>query len=351
MKDTRRIIRWLLPLFGLILLADLVIGWYVLRAWRAPAPSPTLVPPIPTETAAATSTPSRSATPQSTPTAAPTSTFSPTPSPSPTPTPAEVILVGAGDIAVCGNYGAEATARLLERFPDAAIFTAGDNSNQLALPEQYRDCFDPTWGRFKKRIHPAPGNHDYLNPDAYHAYFGAAAGAPGQGYYSYELGAWHIIAVNSNCDLVDGCWAGSPQEIWLRADLAAHPAQCTLAYWHAPLFSSGYHGPYDAMRPIWQALSEAGAEVVVNGHDHQYERFAPQNPNGQLDEANGIRQFIAGTGGADKRYPPNWSANSQKIIAGVYGVLKFTLKSGSYDWEFIPEEGQDQTDSGSQNCH
>lgn len=195
------------------------------------------------------------------------------------------------------------------------------------------------------------GNHDNLNPEAYYAYFGPAAGPSGLGYYSYELGDWHILVINSNCDYVGGCWPGSPQEVWLRADLAAHPAQCTLAYWHAPLFSSGYHGPDSALRPIWQALYEAGAEIVINGHDHHYERFAPQDPDGRLDEARGIRQFISGTGGADKRYPPNWSPNSEVLFGGIYGVLKFTLMPGGYAWEFIPEEGEQRSDAGSALCH
>lgn len=264
-------------------------------------------------------------------------------------------LIGAGDITYCANpEGAEIVARLLDALRPDAIFTAGDNSNDEGTSEQFHACFDPSWGRHKALIHPAPGNHDYLEPGAagYYAYFGAAAGVPGEGYYSYDLGAWHIIALNSVCWEVGGCGAGSPQLAWLQADLAAHPGGCTLAYWHHPLYSSGKHGANPMVQSLWQALLDAGAEIVVNGHDHHYERFAPQDANGNLDRGGGIRQYIVGTGGAGWRIPPaGRAANSEALLSGVYGVLHLTLYPGGYAWQFIPEPGSPVIDFGSGACH
>ncbi len=212
------------------------------------------------------------------------------------------ILVGAGDIADCTDLsGAEATAKLLEQIP-GTVMAVGD----LAYPDGSKEnlaCYDKTWGRVKARTRPAPGNHEFHAAGArpYFAYFGAAAG-PKDGYYSYELGTWHILALNSECKDIGGCDAGSREVKWLRADLAAHPAACTLAYFHKPLFSSGSaHGNDPEMKALWQALYDAHAEVVVNGHDHNYERFAPQNPDGASDSARGIREFVVGTGGKNHR--------------------------------------------------
>ena len=209
------------------------------------------------------------------------------------------ILVGAGDIADCKDLsGAEATAKLLEQLP-GTVMAVGD----LAYPDGSKEnftCYDKTWGRVKSRTRPAPGNHEFHAAGAtpYFDYFGAAAGDPKTGYYSYELGTWHIIVLNSECTDVGGCEAGSPQEKWLRSDLAAHPAACTLAYWHKPLFSSGSaHGNDLTVKPLFQALYDANADVVVTGHDHDYERFAPQTPDGSADPARGIREFVVGTGG------------------------------------------------------
>jgi hypothetical protein len=266
-----------------------------------------------------------------------------------------VVLVGAGDIAVCGAPGAEITARLIEQVPGAAVFTAGDNTNELTTqPASLKPCFDQTWGRFKDRIRPAPGNHEFYFEGAsdYFAYFGAAAGAPGQGWYSYGLGGWHIVVLNSECDQVGGCQAGSPQETWLKADLAAHPALCSLAIWHRPRFSSGYHGSDPVTQNLWKDLYAAGAEMVISGHDHDYERFAPMDADGVLDPARGIIQFVVGIGGADLRTPPGKLAdNSQVIITGVYGVLKLSLRPDGYDWQFIPEPGKSEGDGGSGKCH
>src|ERR1700720_1140414 len=222
------------------------------------------------------------------------------------PAPGKVqtsILVGAGDVADCKDLsGAEATAKLVEQIP-GTVMVPGD----LAYPDGSKEnfqCYDKTWGRVKSRTRPSPGNHEFHAAGAtpYFDYFGSAAGDPKNGYYSYELGTWHIIVLNSECKDVGGCDAGSRQEKGLRADLAAHPAVCTLAYWHKPLFSSGgAHGNELTVKPLWQALYDANADVVVNGHDHDYERFAPQTPDGTADPARGIREFVVGTGGKNHR--------------------------------------------------
>ena len=264
---------------------------------------------------------------------------------------ASAVLVGAGDIADCGSRGDEATAALLDGIA-GTVFTAGDNVYDAGTRAEFEECYAPTCGRHKRRTRPAPGNHDYATPNAapYFAYFGAAAGEPGKGYYSYELGAWHVVVLNSNCDEV-GCQAGSPQERWLRADLAAHPARCTLAYWHHPRFSSGDHGSQPQMRAVWQALWEAGADVVLAGHDHNYERFAPQTPWGAADPESGIREFVVGTGGSRHEGIEELAANSEVRNDDTFGVLKLTLHPKSYEWEFIPVAGGTFTDSGSDTCH
>jgi len=263
------------------------------------------------------------------------------------------ILVGAGDIADCKDLsGAEATAKLLDKIP-GTVMAVGD----LAYPDGSKEnfaCYDKTWGRVKSRTRPAPGNHEFHAAGAapYFDYFGPAAGDPKTGYYSYELGTWHIIVLNSECKDVGGCEARSPQEKWLRSDLAAHPAACTLAYWHKPLFSSGSaHGNDLTVKPFFQALYEANADVVIGGHDHDYERFAPQTPDAAADPARGIREFVVGTGGKNHRPFVEPKPNSEMRDATAFGVLKLTLKPGAYDWQFIPEAGKTFTDSGSGTCH
>jgi hypothetical protein len=263
------------------------------------------------------------------------------------------ILVGAGDIADCKDLsGAEATAKLVELIP-GTVMVPGD----LAYPDGSKEnfeCYEKTWGRVKSRTRPSPGNHEFHASGAtpYFEYFGAAAGDPKTGYYSYELGTWHIIVLNSECTDVGGCDSGSPQEKWLRADLAAHPVACTLAYWHKPLFSSGgAHGNDPELRPIWQALYEGNADVVVNGHDHDYERFAPQDPDGKADAKRGIREFVAGTGGKNLRPFGTTKPNSEVRDTTAFGVLKLTLRPNAYDWQFIPIAGKSFTDSGSGTCH
>ena len=262
------------------------------------------------------------------------------------------VLVGAGDIADCTDLsGAEATAKLLEQTP-GTVMAVGD----LAYPDGSKKnftCYEKTWGRVKARTRPAPGNHEFHAAGArpYFDYFGAAAG-PKEGYYSYELGTWHILALNSECKDIGGCGANSREAKWLRADLAAHPAACTLAYFHKPLFSSGSaHGNDPEMKALWQALYDANAEVVINGHDHNYERFAPQNPDGGSDPERGIREFVVGTGGKGHRPMALLKPNSESQNADTFGVLKLTLRAGSYDWQFIPEAGKSFADSGTAKCH
>ena len=265
------------------------------------------------------------------------------------------VLVGAGDIANCLNPGDKGTAALLAKIP-GTIFTAGDDAYPSGSAANFTNCFNPTWGAFKSRIRPAIGNHEVITSKGapYYAYFGAAAGPAGKGYYSYNLGSWHIIVLNAECSSIPGgCKLGSPQELWLKADLASHPVKCTLAIWHQPRFSSGDYGDQAYTAPFWNDLYAAGADVVINGHDHDYERFAPQNPSGKLDNAKGIREFVAGTGGGSHTPFKSIQPNSQVRIANVFGVLEFHLASSSYTWQFIPSAGQKTTgtDSGSATCH
>jgi hypothetical protein len=258
------------------------------------------------------------------------------------------VLVGAGDIATCDSSGPVATALLLDGIA-GTVFTAGDNAYPSGTDAEFANCYHPTWGRHKARTRPTAGNHEYFTPEAagYFNYFGAAAGVRGQGYYSYELGMWHVIALNSNIPVT----AGSPQERWLRADLAAASKLCVLAYWHHPLFNSGTeHGNESFVRPLWDALHEHGGDVVVVSHEHVYERFAPQRPDGTADPATGIRQFTVGTGGGTIYEFGTPLPNSQ--ARGLSrGVLKLTLRDVGYDWEFIPIAGESFTDSGSGACH
>ena len=264
------------------------------------------------------------------------------------------VLVGAGDIADCSDIsGAEATAKLLDAIP-GTVFTAGDNAYEEGTAEQFAKCYNPTWGRHKARTRPSVGNHEFHSGGAtpYFDYFGANAGDPRQGFYSYELGAWHIIVLNSECSEVGGCQAESAEEKWLRADLQAHPAACTLAYWHKPLFSSGAkHGDDPEVKAFWQDLYAAHTTLVLNGHDHDYERFAPQNPEGKSEPTKGIREFVVGTGGKSHRPFGKPEATSEVRNADTFGVLKLTLRPRGYDWEFIPEAGKSFSDSGTGSCH
>lgn len=272
--------------------------------------------------------------------------------------PETVTLVGAGDIASCKDLsGAIATGKLIEQIP-GTVFAAGDLAYESGTLEQFRNCYGKGWGGFKERTRPALGNHEYVNPGAagYFDYWGAVAGARGKGYYSYDLGAWHIVVLNTNCAMpgVGGCGKGSAQEIWLKEDLAAHPNVCILAYGHHALFSSGIfksHALHPELKPLWQDLYEANADLVLAGHEHSYERFAPQDPAGNADSAHGIREIVAGTGGRSHDLLGFPIANSEVRQWSTYGVLKLTLAPGKYDWEFVPVEGGSFRDSGSGTCH
>jgi hypothetical protein len=276
------------------------------------------------------------------------------------------VIAAAGDVACDpaspgfrGGWGAanachmRATAKLLLDLDPVVVLTLGDHQYENGTLAKFRRSYDPAWGRLKGRTRPAPGNHDYETAGAagYFDYFGAAAGSRSRGYYSFDVGAWHLIALNSECANIGGCGKGSRQERWLRADLAAHPAACTLAYWHKPRFSSGMHGDDPAYDAFWRALYEAGADVVLNGHDHDYERFAPQRPDRVADPARGVREFVVGTGGKTYYGFRTIRRNSQVRNTGTFGVLRLVLRPAGYDWRFLPEAGRTFTDAGHGACH
>jgi calcineurin-like phosphoesterase family protein len=263
------------------------------------------------------------------------------------------VLVGAGDISACEGDGALQTAALLDTIP-GTVFTLGDNVYPNGSAERFQQCYEPSWGRHKARTRPAVGNHDYLTEgaSAYFDYFGAAAGDRTKGWYSYDLGKWHVIVVNSNCSKIQGgCGAGSPQEKWVREDLAAHRVPCTVAMWHHPRFSSSEHGNDPTMGPIFQALYEGGADLALAGHDHTYERFAKQDPQQRPDPDRGIREFVVGVGGRSLYEFPKIQPNSEVRDDKNYGVLKLTLHPTSYDWEFVGVPGSTFSDKGSDKCH
>ena len=234
-----------------------------------------------------------------------------------------------------------------------AVLALGDIQYEDGAFAKFGASYDPSWGRVKGITHPAPGNHEYGTGGAagYYQYFGAAAGDPTKGYYSFDLGGWHLIALNSNCAAVGGCGVGTTQEQWLRADLAAHSSTaCTLAFWHHPRFSSGEHGSDSTYSAFWQALYDANADVVLVGHDHDYERFAPQTASGALDTTRGIREFVVGTGGKEQRTFPTTQPNRQAWSVESLGILELTLGSSGYAWRFVPAVGT-FTDAGTASCH
>src|SRR5216117_1526912 len=266
-----------------------------------------------------------------------------------TASPQAVQLIGAGNIARCDRTNDEATALLLDAYPDATVFAAGDNMNGNGSLTNFTTCYGPSWGRHKARTRPAAGEKEYKTAGAagYFSYFGAAAGDSGKYYYSYDLGAWHIMVLNDNISMA----AGSAQEQWLRAELAANTQKCNLAYWHHPRFSSTGTNSLSSVKPLWDALYAYSADVVVNAHYNGYERFAPQTPAGIADPAKGLREFIVGTGGQSLQNPGGAKPNSQVRNGKTYGVLKLTLDAGSYSWQFVPIAGQTFTDAGSTACH
>jgi hypothetical protein len=261
------------------------------------------------------------------------------------------VLYAAGDVGDCAETGDTATGNLLDGSTDP-IALLGDIGYPNGTASDLATCFGQPWGRHKPRIHPAPGNHEYVTvgASAYYAYFGAAAGDPDKGYYSYEVGPWHVVALNSNCGDV-ACSAGSAQEQWLRQDLAAHPTACTLAYFHHPRFNSGHHGNATNMGAIWQALMEYSADVVLSGHEHGYQRWKPMNPGGTA-VSNGLAEFVVGTGGTTLvAFSGAKPSNVVVRDATTPGVLKLTLRAKSYDWSFLPIVGKTFTDQGTASCH
>jgi calcineurin-like phosphoesterase family protein len=288
--------------------------------------------------------------------------------------------MAAGDIA-CGSESARAQCAqqqtsdlILTQSPDA-VLALGDSQYECGTAADFAAYFDPTWGRFKDRIHPAVGNHEYhvgAEPDdsncvgapagagGYYSYFGDAASPlePGctvkcEGYYSWDIGAWHLIALNDQCSHVGGCNKGSPEEVWLENDLASHQGACTIAYFHEPRWSSGSHGSITGSAAFWDDLYAAGVELVLNGHDHDYERFAPQDPSGVADAERGIREFVVGTGGRNHTGLSKGGriANSEMFDYKTFGALKLTLRPDGYDWEFEGVDGSAFHDSGSDRCH
>ena len=264
-----------------------------------------------------------------------------------------VVFIGAGDIANCdapiNGSGARATAAIIDRMPAAVVFTTGDHAYQHGNAKEFHDCYDTTWGKFKDRTHPAVGNHDLIteNGKPYYDYFGEAAGKRGDGYYSYEVGAWHVIALNSAIP----ARKGSDQLKWLHDDLEKHDkTDCVLAYWHIARYSSGAHGSDPLMADAWKMLYDAHADVVLSSHDHDYERFAPMDDKGRPDPEHGIREFVVGMGGGGvyefKKTAPNSEVRNNKS----YGVLKLTLRPGKYDWEFLRALGEPFRDTGSGTC-
>jgi hypothetical protein len=296
--------------------------------------------------------------------APPTATESPrqTPDPSPSPTPVpDPVLLAAGDIAACSQEGDSATAAILAEHPEAHVQTLGDNAYNSGTPRQF-ECYHDTWGIALDRTQPALGGHDYMTEGAagYFQYFAdrlapyaPTATDPTMGWYAYDIGEWRVIVLNSICDRIDGCDAGSPQVAWLRDELAANPAACSIAVIHNPRFSSGRKENEPRVGPLWDELYKAGVELVLSGDNHAYERLSPMKPNGTADPARGIRQFVVGTGGrshyefSEGAIHPNTEAGDDE----TFGVLKLTLQPAAYTWEFLPEAGKTYTDSGDQDCH
>jgi 3',5'-cyclic AMP phosphodiesterase CpdA len=262
------------------------------------------------------------------------------------------VLVGAGDIAECGDDDDEETADLVAGIP-GTVFLAGDNAYSRGSLNEYRNCYDPGWGRFLDRTHPAPGNHEYETAGAagYREYFGTRATPEGTTWYSWDAGDWHVVTLDSDCASVGGCEASSPQGKWLTADLAASDARCTLAIWHHPRFSSGDHGNHAFMEPFWRILYDADADLVISGHDHDYERFAPQDPSGKADTERGMRELVVGTGGGGLRPFKAIRTNSEVRDAKTHGVIRLALGPDGYSWDFVPVAGRTFTDSGSASCH
>ena len=283
----------------------------------------------------------------------PTPSPSPSPSPTGTPSPGDPVITAGGDIAArVPSAATKATAQLVTSINPTVALTLGDNQYPGGALADFQTGYGTTWGAFKSKTRPAVGNHEYESSSmaaGYFSYFGARAP---DNYYSFNVGSWHLISLDSNCARAGGCGAGSPQYEWLKADLASHPARCTLAYWHHPRWSSGtQHGNSEQVAPFVQLLYNARAELILSGHEHNYERYAPQTPGGTLDTTRGIVQIVAGTGGYSLYGFGPADTNSLRRNATTYGVLRMTLHPGSYDFAFRPAYGGSFTDSGSRTCH
>lgn len=263
----------------------------------------------------------------------------------PPPGSRTAILVGAGDIGLCGSAGTTASGLLIEATL-GEVFLVGDIAYPNGSAQAFRECFEPRWGHASDRWHPVPGNHEYESANAapYFQFFGPAAGPPGLGYYRFVAGEWLVLMINSNIDASPT----SPQFQFVRESLQGRPFRCQMAMWHHPLFSSGPNGPHPHMRPIFELLQQNGVDVVVNGHDHIYERFSRQDADGRQIET-GIRQFTVGTGGAELTRAVRATPNSGIVLAS-FGIMRFTLRPDSYDWEFLETAGA-LGDNGSTPCH
>ncbi|MFH0829118.1 MAG: metallophosphoesterase [Candidatus Kerfeldbacteria bacterium] len=263
------------------------------------------------------------------------------------------VVLAAGDIATCGVKGSEETAAILGR-TEGMILALGDEAYPSGSVQEFKECYGTTWGAHRSRTRPVPGNHEYRTPNAsaYFEYFGTSAGDPTKGYYSYDIGTWHVVALNTNCSDIGGCGEDSPEARWLQADLASNGSICTLAYMHVPRFSSGTHGSDTAMQTFWRLMAENGVDVVLTGHDHLYERFAPMDANGTKDEQKGIREFIVGTGGGNVLYNfNNILPTSEARNNTTFGALKLILHPAGYEWDFIPVAGSEFRDMGRGTCH
>ncbi|MES1244388.1 MAG: metallophosphoesterase [Acidobacteriota bacterium] len=274
--------------------------------------------------------------------------------------PGDALLIGSGDIAACTSQfvHAQETAALVDLFPSATVFTAGDDAYKNGTAAQFDNCYGGSWGAFKERTRPAPGNHEYgiymfpkrNNATPYFDYFGSSAGPAGLGYYSYDLGSWHIVSLNSMAGQ-KGAPSMDAQRKWLEDDLGRNRKPCILAYWHHPRFSSGEHGNDPSVTPLWNVLLEHHADVILNGHDHHYEWFDLQDADAN-PTSSGIREIIVGTGGGEERKIETVKKNSRKQVAGVYGVLLMTLHANSYEWHFIQADGTVPDRSpGVTECH
>jgi acid phosphatase type 7 len=259
--------------------------------------------------------------------------------------PSEAVVLAAGDIAACGSDGDERTAALLDS-NRGTVLALGDLAYDSGTLEEFQACFGPSWGRHKRRIRPAPGNHEYNSgASGYFGYFGRAAGPAGRGYYSFELGSWHIVSLNSERDTD----AGGAQVRWLRADLARTRASCVLAFWHRPRWSSGEYADDARVAPLWNALYDARADIVLSGHDHNYQRYPPMNKRGAIAKARGIRSFVVGTGGRH-RYGLRPDSRRRAATDSTWGVLRLTLRPAGYAWRFVPVAGGHYRDAGSGTC-